>query len=189
MTPAIMMNEERVILVNELDEAIGTMGKAEAHATGTLHRAFSIFLFHEDGRLLLQQRASTKYHSADLWTNTCCSHPRPGEGVAQAAQRRLQEEMGITTPLHERFSFTYRADVGEGLIEHEFDHVFFGTWSGNADPDPNEVQATRFVSTEELDNDLVHKPALYTAWLHRCWPRVKELLATSWVNDITGEHH
>ncbi|HNK86555.1 MAG TPA: isopentenyl-diphosphate Delta-isomerase, partial [Flavobacteriales bacterium] len=117
---------EQVTLVNERDEVIGRMEKLEAHRVGALHRAFSIFIFNREGRLLLQQRADGKYHSPGLWTNSCCGHPRPGEPTMKAAQRRLHEELGIRCELTEEFTFSYRAEFGNGLIEHELDHVFFG---------------------------------------------------------------
>ena len=121
---------EEVVLVNEKDEAIGTMEKMAAHEKALLHRAFSVFVFNKNGDLLMQQRAHSKYHSGGLWTNTCCSHPRPGEHVADAANRRLQEEMGFTTSLNKAFDFTYKAAFDNGLTEHEFDHVFIGIYEG-----------------------------------------------------------
>lgn len=118
---------EEVILVNEKDEPIGTMEKLEAHQKGALHRAFSVFLFNPKGELLLQRRALHKYHSAGLWTNTCCSHPRPGEETSAAAHRRLKEEMGMEADLRFMTSFQYRSEFENGLTEHEFDHVFIGS--------------------------------------------------------------
>jgi isopentenyl-diphosphate delta-isomerase len=115
-----------VILVNENDEPIGTMGKMEVHEKALLHRAFSVFIFNIKGEMLLQQRAADKYHSPGLWTNTCCSHPRPGEDTHAAALKRLQEEMGFTTPIEKAFHFIYKAPFDNELTEHEFDHVFFG---------------------------------------------------------------
>lgn len=167
---------ENVILVNEQDEMLGTMEKYEAHRRGLLHRAFSIFLFDAEGRLLLQQRAATKYHSASLWTNTCCSHPRPGETIDQAAMRRLREEMGLSAELEQRFTFTYKAEMGNGLIEHELDHVFFGRTNATPRPDPAEVHDWRYVQVDELGSELETHPERYTAWLHICWPRVCDQL-------------
>src|SRR5687768_14206462 len=135
-----------VILVNEQDEPVGTMEKLEAHQKGLLHRAFSVFVVNKNGEMLLQQRAQDKYHSGGLWTNTCCSHPLPGENVLDASHRRLMEEMGFDCPLREIFSFTYRAEFDNGLTEHEFDHVFFGEYDGEVIPDTAEVQATRYLS-------------------------------------------
>src|SRR5215468_430433 len=115
---------EQVILVNELDEEIGTMEKLSAHEQGVLHRAISVFIFNEKGEMLLQQRASRKYHSGGLWTNACCSHPHPGEATHAAALRRLKEEMGFETSLKKAFDFVYKTSFDNGLTEHEFDHVF-----------------------------------------------------------------
>ncbi len=131
--------EEQVILVDEQDNQIGLAPKMEAHIKGLLHRAFSIFIFDEKGHLLLQQRALEKYHSAGLWTNTCCSHPRNNETTIEAAQRRLQEEMGMTCRLREIFSFVYRAELENELIEHEFDHVFIGVTNDLPTINPEEV--------------------------------------------------
>lgn len=168
------MDEEQVVLVNERDEPIGAMGKLRAHQEGALHRAFSVFLFDVQGRLLLQRRAPGKYHSSGLWTNTCCSHPRPEETVEEAARRRLQEEMGIDAPLFHRFSFRYKAEFENGLIEHELDHVLFGRWDGPVRPDPQEADAWAYMDMQELDAALRDHPERYTAWLRICWGRIKE---------------
>lgn len=165
-------NPEHVVLVNEWDEELGLMEKLEAHRTGALHRAFSIFLFDKQGRLLLQQRALGKYHSAGLWTNTCCSHPRSGEDLLAAAHRRLKEEMGLTAELEHRFSFIYRGEVGDGLWEHELDHVFTGLLEEVPVPDPAEVMDFRWVEPEQLAKDLATDPKTYTIWLRKCWPQV-----------------
>ena len=128
--------EEQVILVDEHDREIGTDAKLSAHAAGKLHRAFSVFIFDTDGNMLLQRRAATKYHSGGLWSNTCCSHPRPGESVHEAAQRRLQEEMGLDCSLQLALSFTYRKELGNGLSEYEYNHVFLGQFNGTPAPNP-----------------------------------------------------
>lgn len=158
------MAEERVILVDENDQAVGTMEKLEAHRLGVLHRAISVFVFDSDKRLLLQQRAANKYHSAGLWTNTCCSHPAPDEMASAAAHRRLNEEMGLRVPLHFAFAFTYRAPFGNGLIEHELDHVFIGYSEAIPVPDPAEVAAYRWATYAEIDAAMQADPASYTAW-------------------------
>ena len=158
------MIEPEVILVNEQDEAIGTMAKMEAHQKGVLHRAFSVFLFDSEGRMLLQQRAATKYHGAHLWTNACCSHPYPGELTAAAAQRRLQEELGFVIPLRPIFSFTYKADVENGLIEHEFDHVFAGEWESEVNFNTEEVAAVRYQGMADIKAELQAQPHLFTTW-------------------------
>src|SRR5688572_13811853 len=119
-----MIKEQEVILVNEQDEVIGTMEKITAHRKAILHRAFSVFIFNSKGEMLLQQRAFNKYHSGGLWTNACCSHPAPGEHTADAAGRRLQEEMGFSASIQKIFEFTYFSEFENGLTEHEFDHVF-----------------------------------------------------------------
>lgn len=166
--------EEEVLLVNDQDEALGTMGKLQAHREGVLHRAFSVFLFDEDGRLLLQRRASSKYHSAGLWTNTCCSHPRPDEDVTVAARRRLREEMGIEAELEPRFSFLYRASFENGLHEHELDHVFFGRWSGTPTPDPAEAADWRYANLDTIEMEMRQHPENFTIWLRACWDQVRE---------------
>lgn len=171
------MNEEQVVLVNERDEAIGTMGKLRAHQEGALHRAFSVFLFDEQGRLLLQRRAPGKYHSAGLWTNTCCSHPRPGEAVADAARRRLMEEMGIDADVEHRFTFLYKTSFDNGLHEHELDHVLFGAFSGEPMPAADEADAWSYVHPDALEADLSAHPERYTVWLRECWSRVRAELA------------
>lgn len=157
--------EETVILVDEHDHAIGQMEKLTAHQKGLLHRAFSVFIFNRKGELLLQRRAARKYHSAGLWTNTCCSHPRPEEALEAAANRRLQEEMGMNCDLSKQFSFIYRADFPNGLIEHEFDHVFFGLSDLEPIPNKAEVEEWRYVSLESLSKEIDTQPEAFTAWL------------------------
>ena len=130
---------EKVILVNKKDKVIGVEEKMKAHLQGKLHRAFSIILFNKKGEVLIQKRPKSKYHSAGLWTNTCCSHPRPKEKIDQAAKRRLKEEMGIETNLKKIFSFIYKAKLGS-LVEYEFDHVFFGRFNGKPKPNEKEVE-------------------------------------------------
>lgn len=168
--------EEQVVLVNEHDQAIGTMGKWRAHEEGLLHRAFSVFLFDDQGRVLLQRRAPGKYHSGGLWTNTCCSHPRPDEAITDAARRRLMEEMGIGAELEPRFSFIYHAVLENGLQEHELDHVLFGVYSGPPQPDSSEVDDWNYLWPDELSADLQAHPERYTVWLRACWSRVREEL-------------
>ncbi|MGV3657424.1 MAG: isopentenyl-diphosphate Delta-isomerase [Chitinophagaceae bacterium] len=168
------MSEPEVILVNEQDEAIGTMPKMEAHEKGALHRAFSVFIFDSRGRMLLQQRAAGKYHGAHLWTNACCSHPYPGEVTAAAAQRRLLEELGFAVPLQSIFSFTYRADVENGLIEHEFDHVFAGTWEKEINFNKDEVAAVRYQSMSDIKADIEKTPHLFTTWFRLAFPTIEK---------------
>lgn len=158
------MNEQ-VILVNEKDEPIGAMAKLEVHQKGLLHRAFSVFVFNNAGQLLLQCRAANKYHSAMLWSNTCCSHPMPDEDSLDAARRRLKEEMGIDIMLEKKFDFIYRADLDNGLTEHEFDHVYVGTFNGEPHLNPAEASDYKWVTINELKADIKLHPSLYTTWL------------------------
>jgi isopentenyl-diphosphate delta-isomerase len=159
------MAEEKVILVDENDRQLGLMGKLEAHKKGLLHRAFSIFIFNRKGELLIQQRALTKYHSAGEWANTCCSHQREGESTLEAAHRRLHEEMGFDTELKEVFSFTYKQKFGNGLTEHEFDHVVFGKYDQIPVPNPEEVADWKYISLSDLEKDIQLHPENYTIWL------------------------
>ena len=156
--------EEQVILVNEKDEPIGLMGKMEAHEKGLLHRAFSVFVFNSKQEVLLQQRAACKYHSPNLWTNTCCSHPRAGETNQQAGERRLQEEMGLQVPLQEVFSFIYKAPFDNGLTEHEYDHVLIGYSDAQPQINPEEVASWKWLSLEAIKEDILQAPERYTAW-------------------------
>ena len=156
--------EEQVILVNEKDEPIGLMGKMEAHQKGLLHRAFSVFVFNSTQEVLLQQRAACKYHSPNLWTNTCCSHPRAGETNQQAGERRLQEEMGLQVPLQEVFSFIYKAPFDNGLTEHEYDHVLIGYSDAQPQINPEEVASWKWLSLEAIKEDILQAPERYTAW-------------------------
>lgn len=155
---------EQVVLVDEQDIQIGLMEKQAAHIDPHLHRAFSIFIFNSKGELLMQQRALSKYHSPGLWTNTCCSHPRDGEELEEATSRRLWEEMGIRCKMHEVYSFIYKAYVGQGLTEHEFDHV----WIGQSDDTPqinhDEVESWKYVNLKDLKEDILLHPELYTEW-------------------------
>lgn len=168
-----------VILVNEFDEAVGVMEKMAAHEHALLHRAFSVFIFNDTGEMLLQQRAADKYHSAGLWTNACCSHPMPDEDTLQAASRRLFEELGIQTPLKKIFNFTYKAVFDNGLTEFEYDHVFIGNYGGRFKPDPDEVQAIRFVTLDRLKNEMLMEPGNFTAWFHIALPLVDKWLGES----------
>lgn len=156
--------QEQVVLVSELDEIVGKAHKLEVHRTGQLHRAFSVLVLDDRGRVLLQRRAAMKYHSPRLWSNTCCGHPRPGERTADAAERRLREEMGISCELVPVRKFTYRADLGAGLVEHEIDHVFIGRTTEAPRPDSAEVEAWRWLDTDELRMWLKLRPENFTAW-------------------------
>lgn len=155
---------EEVILVDEFDTSIGSMEKMEAHEKGVLHRAFSVFIFNSKKQLLIQQRALTKYHSPGLWTNTCCSHPRPGEDTLMAANRRLHEEMGMDAQLSFKTHFIYKTTFKNGLTEHEFDHIFIGT--SNEDPKINkeEVNGYKWINLERVKEEMKLQPETYTYW-------------------------
>ncbi len=157
----------RVVLVDTTGAVIGEADKLAAHRDGgRLHLAFSVFVFDSDGRVLLQRRAPGKYHFAGRWTNTCCSHPIPGEGVVAAGVRRLDEEMGITTTLTDIGSFIYRAeDTASGLTEHELDHVLIGEHNTDPVPNPDETDAWQWVPLPELAEDLEANSERYTPWL------------------------
>jgi len=159
-----MMQEEFVILVDENDQEIGTMEKMQAHREARLHRAFSVFVFNDNDEVLIHQRAITKYHSGGLWTNTCCSHPRAGESVLEAAHRRLQEEMGFDCDLQEAFSFTYRAELDNELTEYEFDHVVLGRFNDEPVINPDEVADYKYINWEQLKADVEEHPEVYTEW-------------------------
>ena len=158
--------DEVVVLVDAKDQKIGLAPKLQAHVDGLLHRAISVIILNDRGQMLLQQREASKYHSGGLWTNACCSHPRPGEDVAPAAARRLREEMGFEAALVPMFSTVYRAELG-ALTEHEFVHVFGGRHSGPVQPDPVEVGAYAWRDLPELFADIEARPELYTAWFRK----------------------
>ena len=163
------------MIVNNRGQALGTMDKMAAHRSGTLHRAFSVFIFNGKGQLLLQQRAFDKYHSGGLWTNTCCSHPRLGEMTLDAAHRRLQEEMGMDCELTELFQFSYRHEFDNGLIEHEYDHVFMGITDELPLPDPAEVASFRYMDNVLLGFEISENPDEFTAWFKICLEKVLEI--------------
>lgn len=168
-----MNKREDLILVNEKDEVLGTMEKMEAHRKAVLHRAFSVFIFNNKGEMLLQQRASGKYHSPNLWTNACCSHPRPGEATLAAAQRRLKEELGFVVTLQKAFDFIYTASFDNGLTENEFDHVFIGVYEGVILPDTAEVKAFCYKTPDIIREELKHTPEIYTAWFAIAFPMMQ----------------
>ncbi len=155
---------EHVILVDAQDREIGTMEKMEAHRKGLLHRAFSIVIFNSAGEMLLQQRAKEKYHSGGLWTNACCSHPRPGELIEEAGKRKLLQEMGISCHLNYSHKFVYKVELDNGLTEYEWDYVLVGYYDGAPDINLNEAQAWKYESLESIRNDVKHHPENYTSW-------------------------
>jgi len=172
-----------VILVDEMDRPLGTMEKMEVHQKALLHRAFSVFIFNEKGEMLLQKRAANKYHSAGLWTNACCSHPRPGTNTMNAAVQRLQEEMGFITVLEKVFDFIYKTPFDNGLTEYEFDHVFVGTYDGNIDPDPREVADFCFMPVDEIKNSMQSHADKYTAWFKIAFPKIEDYIASTAPNS------
>jgi isopentenyl-diphosphate Delta-isomerase len=167
------MKNQDVILVNAQDEKIGVIEKMEAHQKGLLHRAFSVFIFDKDGKMLLQQRSAQKYHGGLLWTNACCSHPYPDEDVQAAAERRLHEELGFSIPLEKIFAFTYRAEVENGLIEHEYDHVFTGEYEGVINANSEEVAAYAYHTMEEIVRSLDQNPSNFTTWFRIAFPQIE----------------
>ena len=157
--------EEKVVLVTENDEVLGLMEKQQAHINGLLHRAFSVFLFNSKGEMLLQKRATEKYHSPNQWTNACCSHPRANETYEEAAKRRLKEELGIEAmELTPKFHFINKADVGGNLWEHELDHVFTGTYNGDFSLNEEEVSEIRYITMQALDQEMESNPENFTEW-------------------------
>ena len=168
--------EEQVVLVSEKDEILGLMEKMQAHENGILHRAFSVFLFNEEGEMLLQKRSATKYHSPNQWTNAVCSHPRNKETYLEGANRRLKEELGIKADLKSKFHFIYKADVGQNLWEHELDHVFTGDFNGVVEINPEEVSEIRYLSMENLEREMLEHPENFTEWFKIILKEYKEHL-------------
>ena len=185
-----MSDDQDVILVDERDNPVGEAGKMDAHQDGgKLHRAFSIFVFNTKGEMMLQRRALTKYHAPGIWANTTCSHPFPGEAVSTAAHRRLREEMGFDCELKEMFAFTYKADVGNGLTEHEFDHVFFGHYDDAPKLNPKEVADWKWVGTAELEKSVKKNPEQYGPWFRIVLDRVLAERAKVQVNQKPKTQH
>ncbi len=169
------MNE--VILVNHNDEVVGVMEKMEAHEKAMLHRAFSVFIFDGQGKMLLHQRAIEKYHSGGLWTNACCSHPSPGEETEKAAHERLKFEMGFDTELTPAFSFIYKTGFDNGLTEHEFDHVLIGKHNGSVHPNTAEVLSFNFFHIHEIQQQISADPQKFTSWFKIAFPKLVEYIA------------
>ncbi|KGP75133.1 isopentenyl-diphosphate delta-isomerase [Desulfosporosinus sp. Tol-M] len=156
--------DENIIMIDENDNEIGSGNKMHIHKEGILHRAFSIFIFNSQGQMLIQKRSRNKYHSGGLWTNTCCSHPRIGENIAVSTHRRLKEEMGFDCELKRTFCFTYFADLDNGFIENELDHVFVGFYDGELKPNVLEVEDWKWVSPEGVKIDIKQNPDCYSHW-------------------------
>lgn len=161
-----------VILVDENDKPTGVMEKLEAHEKGVLHRAITVYIFNSRQQLLLQKRAGGKYHSGGLWSNTCCSHPTPGEETRQAAHRRLDQEMGLRCSLTPMFTLTYCLPLDNGLTEHEFGHVYFGLTDDLPQPDPDEAEAFQYLSLEQISRQMVATPEAFTAWFRLTFSRI-----------------
>ncbi len=175
-----MTATEHVILVDKDDKETGIAEKIEAHKQNLCHRAFSIFIFRKQPELelLLQKRADNKYHSAGLWTNTCCSHPRPGESILQSGKRRLQEEMGISAHLISLGWFHYIAPFENGLTENEVDHVLVGTLEQEEFiPNPNEVKDYKWISLPDLTKEIMQHPQDFTPWLSLALVKIQENIA------------
>jgi isopentenyl-diphosphate delta-isomerase len=160
-----MIADEALILVDESNRAVGTAGKTAVHRKGLLHRAFSIFIVDERGRIVLQQRSRKKYHSAGLWANSCCGHPRPGERTLAAAHRRLNEELGIFSPLSFGFFSRYQTDLDKGMQENELVYVFFGPLTAPPRPDPAEVAKVELTNPAELKRRIAQQPNAFAYWL------------------------
>ncbi len=161
-----------VILVSQDNQPVGVAEKLQAHKDGSLHRAFSIFIFNHSGQLMLQKRALSKYHSGGLWSNTVCSHQNPGESTMDAAHRRLQEEMGFDCPLREIFTFYYKAKLDKGMTEHEIDHVLIGHYESEPQINALEAEDWRWLGHKELITDIRINPQNYTYWLRTIIERV-----------------
>lgn len=176
-----MSGEDELILVDLLDRETGTAGKMRCHEEGLLHRAFSVFLVHGD-EILLQRRAKGKYHSGGLWTNSCCSHPRQGESLPRAVERRLSEELGVTgVDCEEVGSFVYRQAFENGIVEFEYDHIFVGFYDGQVEPDPEEADAVAWVALGDVLADLQSRPERYSSWFMTAAP-----LVAAWLDQLIG---
>lgn len=167
-----MIADEQILLVDESDMPVGKRDKSSVHRLGLLHRAFSVFIFNSHGELLMQRRAAGKYHSGGLWTNTCCSHPKYGEEVSAAVSRRLKEEMGLTCSTEFVFKFMYRAEMNNGITEHEMDHVYFGITDQAPEPDDSEVSEWKYADMQLLSEDVKLNHCEYTEWFRICFDEV-----------------
>ena len=171
----VSSDDEALILVDDEDNEVGFLNKADCHiGDGILHRAFSVFLFDDAGRLLLQQRASGKPLWPLYWSNTCCSHPRRGETLEIATARRLQDELGTTSDLEHVYRFSYHAPFGELGSERELCHVFLGRLAGEPAANPTEIAATRYLTADELDRELATDSTAFTPWFKLEWQHLRE---------------
>jgi len=174
-TDAIVSSDsDQLILVNHLDEEIGHLSKGETHdGAGLLHRAFSLFVFNDEGDLLLQQRAGDKRLWPMYWANSCCSHPRHGETMDEAVHRRLHEELGVTSNLQYMYKFVYHASFGDAGSEYEYCWVYIGKTTDKVQANTTELADWRFIKPEQLDHDLLHDSQHYTPWLKSEWARLR----------------
>ena len=166
------MKQDLLIIVDKKDKELCTWDKLSVHKSGLLHRAFSIFIFNSKDELLLQQRADEKYHSAGLWSNTCCSHPIKNENISDSIIRRLHREIGMKCETEFQFKFIYKYQFENGLTEHELDHVYFGKSDDLPKPDPGEVKDWKYISLPNLEKEIVLHPEIFSAWLQICLPEV-----------------
>ena len=167
-----------VILVDDKDQEIGQEDKKIAHQKGKKHRAFSIIIFNSKGEMLIQKRAANKYHSGGLWSNTCCSHPRPGFPTLDEAQLRLNEEMGFTCAIKEIFHFSYETRFNSNMFENEIDHVFLGKYNGEVKINLEETSEYKWMSLNKLKEDMTNNPEHYTFWF--------KLIINKYANLICG---
>ncbi len=165
---------EYIVLVDEKDQIVGSCEKLYTHKKGYLHRAFSVFVFNDQGKMMIQQRAEHKYHSGGLWTNACCSHQIAGTELIEDVHARLQYEIGIQVDnLKEQFIYSYRADLDHDLIENEVDHIFTANYNGPISLNPEEAMDYQWVDVDQLLIDIKNNPQNYTYWFKGC---VKEAI-------------
>lgn len=180
------MQEDLLILVNDNDEPVGAMPKMEAHLKGVLHRAFSVFLFNSKGEMLLQQRALQKYHSAGLWSNTCCSHPIVHEAIEDSLKKRLNHEMGMEADVEFLYKFKYKVALENGFTEHEMDHVYFGISDDQPNVNPEEVKSWKYLSMDEVKHQLEKHPEQFSVWFRICFPEIERRFKNKWPELTLG---
>lgn len=171
------MSAIEVILVDSLDRPTGKMEKMEVHEKGLLHRAVTVYVFNSDHQLLLQRRASGKYHCAGLWSNTTCGHPYPQESTQRAAERRLEEEMGLRLTLQPMFELSYNLPLSNGLTEHEYGHVYFAISNARPEINPEEADEWRYSSLADIQHEMQVAPQRFTPWFLLTFSRIPEEFA------------